>query len=153
MTTICFRTITTKSRAPDVVVKNLFEIDHSSPLIDDSANDVEVGGLDEKAKPIPFLIRNTTADGMPISIGSLKAIDSPKFSSFNPFIKRLPPPKKYVFEPRQVLPGDKYFSYLQESRMFKFCKYLGNLVFWGTKGKFLKNICLNMENVMQIKDF
>ena len=106
MTTICFRTITTKSRAPDVVVKNLFEIDHSSPLIDDSANDVEVGGLDEKAKPIPFLIRNTTADGMPISIGSLKAIDSPKFSSFNPFIKRLPPPKKYVFEPRQVLPGD-----------------------------------------------
>ena len=106
MTTICFRTITTKSRAPDVVVKNLFEIDHSSPLIDDSANDVEVGGLDEKAKPIPFLIRNTTADGMPISIGSLKAVDTPAFSSFNPFIKRLPPPKKYVFEPRQVLPGD-----------------------------------------------
>ena len=106
MTLICFRTITTKSRAPDVVVKNLFDIEQSSQLIDDSANDVEVGGLDEKAKPIPFLIRNTTADGMPISIGSLKAVDTPAFSSFNPFIKRLPPPKKYVFEPRQVLPGD-----------------------------------------------
>ena len=106
MTLICFRTITTKSRAPDVLVKNLFDIEQSSQLIDDSANDVEVGGLDEKAKPIPFLIRNTTADGMPISIGSLKAVDTPAFSSFNPFIKRLPPPKKYVFEPRQVLPGD-----------------------------------------------
>ena len=43
---------------------------------------------------------------MPISIGSLRAVNTPAFSSFNPFIKRLPPPKKYVFEPRQVLPGD-----------------------------------------------
>ena len=62
--------------------------------------------MDEKTKPIPFLIRNTTAEGMPISIGSLRAVNTPAFSSFNPFIKRLPPPKKYVFEPRQVLPGD-----------------------------------------------
>lgn len=100
------RTITTKSRAPNVVVPDLFQVGQPSPLVDESANDVGGGGLDEKTKPIPFLIRNTTAEGMPISIGSLRAVNTPAFSSFNPFIKRLPPPKKYVFEPRQVLPGD-----------------------------------------------
>ena len=88
MKLFCFRTITTKSRAPNVVVPNLFKIDeHSAPLLDpDTANDVEDDGLDKKTKPIPFLIRNTTADGMPISIGSLRAVSTPAFSSFNPFL-------------------------------------------------------------------
>ena len=103
---VILRAITTKSRAPNVVVPDLFKVGQSAPFVDESANDVGGGGLDEKTKPIPFLIRNTTAEGMPISIGSLRAVSTPAFSSFNPFIKRLPPPKKYVFEPRQVLPGD-----------------------------------------------
>ena len=121
MKLFCFRTITTKSRAPNVVVPNLFKIDeHSAPLLDpDTANDVEDDGLDKKTKPIPFLIRNTTADGMPISIGSLRAVSTPAFSSFNPFIKRLPPPKKYIFEPRQVLPGDVVDPYNYLRALFR----------------------------------
>lgn len=96
----------------------MFRIQHSAPLIDDSANDID-GGLDKKTAPIPFLIRNTTADGMPISIGSLRAVNTPAFSSFNPFIKRLPPPKKYVFEPRQVLPGDVVDPYNYLRALFR----------------------------------
>ena len=56
---------------------------------------------------------------MPISIGSLRAVLTPAFSSFNPFIKRLPPPKKYVFEPRQVLPGDVVDPYNYLRALFR----------------------------------
>ena len=56
---VILRAITTKSRAPNVVVPDLFKVGQSAPLVDESANDVGGGGLDEKTKPIPFLIRNT----------------------------------------------------------------------------------------------
>jgi len=114
------KTITTKSRAPNVVVTDLFEIDKSAPLLDTESNPNDVdGGLDKKNKPIPFLIRNTTAKGMPISIGALRPIETPSFTAFNPFIKRLPPPKKYVFEPRQVLAGDVVDPYNYLRSLFR----------------------------------
>lgn len=114
------KTITTKSRAPNVVVNNLFEIDKSAFPLDPEGNSNDVdGGLDKKNKPIPFLIRNTTAKGMPISIGALRPVDTPSFTAFNPFIKRLPPPKKYVFEPRQVLAGDVVDPYNYLRSLFR----------------------------------
>jgi len=114
------KTITTKSRAPNVVVTDLFEINkHALPLEQQSSsNDVD-GSLDKKNKPIPFLIRNTTAKGMPISIGALRPVKTPTFTSFNPFIKRLPPPKKYVFEPRQILAGDVVDPYNYLRSLFR----------------------------------
>merc|ERR1711892_1346899 len=114
------KTITTKSRAPNVVVTDLFEIDKSALPLEQQSNPNDVdGGLDKKNKPIPFLIRNTTAKGMPISIGALRPVEMPTFTSFNPFIKRLPPPKKYVFEPRQILAGDVVDPYNYLRSLFR----------------------------------
>jgi hypothetical protein len=80
----------------------------------------EIDDTTHNNKPIPFLIRNTTAQGMPISIGALRPVNSsPKFQSFNSFIKRLPPPQKYVFETRQVLAGDVVDPYNYLRALFR----------------------------------
>ena len=107
------RTITTKSRAPNVFVADLFNTKATSP------DENEIDDTSSKEKPIPFLIRNTTADGNPISIGALRPINTPKIQSFNSFIKRLPPPQKYVFEPRQVLKGDVVDPYNYLRALFR----------------------------------
>ena len=56
---------------------------------------------------------------MPISIGALRPVKAPSFTSFNPFIKRLPPPRKFVFEPRQVLAGDVVDPYNYLRALFR----------------------------------
>ena len=57
---------------------------------------------------------------MPISIGSLRAVDTPSIpSSFNTFLHRLPPPQKFVFEARQVLPGDVVDPYEYLRSLFR----------------------------------
>ena len=44
---------------------------------------------------------------------------APKQQPFNSFIKRLPPPQKYVFEPRQVLKGDVVDPYNYLRALFR----------------------------------
>ena len=57
---------------------------------------------------------------MPISIGSLRAVETPSIpSSFNTFLHRLPPPQRFVFEARQVLPGDVVDPYEYLRSLFR----------------------------------
>jgi hypothetical protein len=138
------RTITTKSRAPNVFVADLFNTKLNPPdnnEIDDTTNN---------NKPIPFLIRNTTAQGMPISIGALRPVNSgPKFQSFNSFIKRLPPPQKYVFETRQVLAGDVVDPYNYLRALFR-GEVTSLLYFLLRRARGMQTNCGKWDNAMRM---